>query len=232
MIKKSLFFGFIFAVSISLYAPNSYAQVFMKNTVDSVSYYLGYSMGVQIANMDIEGFNIDAMAKGVQEAISNGKNVDERKVQELQMFLNNYFMGLQARAGEKVMKEGRDFLEANGKKQGVVTLPSGLQYKVIKEGTGAKPTKEDMVDVIYHGTLIDGTVFDSSKDRGDAATFNVNGVIAGFSEALTLMNEGSIWEVYIPFELGYGERGAGAQIKPYSALIFEINLVKINKAGE
>jgi len=145
--------------------------------------------------------------------------------------LNNYFMGLQARAAEKLMKEGRDFLEANGKKSGVVKLPSGLQYKVIKEGVGAKPTKEDMVDVIYHGTLIDGTVFDSAKDRGDVATFPVGNLILGFTEALTLMSEGSIWEVYIPFELGYGERGSGAIIKPYNALIFEINLVKINKQG-
>ena len=232
MIRNSLFLGFIFATGISLYAQNtgrSFDQVSLKSGVDSASYFLGYSMGAQVVNMNIEGFNVEAMAKGVQESLKRGKNVDQQKMQELQMFLNNYFMALQARASEQMMKEGRDFLEANKKKQGVITLPSGLQYKVIKQGTGVKPTREETVDVIYHGTLIDGTVFDSSKDRGDAATFGVSNVIAGFSEALTLMNEGSIWEIYIPFELGYGDRGAGAQIKPYSTLIFELNLVKVQK---
>ena len=210
--------------------PNYKAS--LKTDTDSASYYLGYSMGANIANSDIEGFNINAMAKGVQEAINQGKEVDQQKMQELQMFLQAYFMNLQVRAGEKSLKEGQDFLEANKKKQGVVTLPSGLQYKIIKDGTGVKPTIEDVVDVIYHGTLIDGTVFDSSKDREDTATFNVGGVVQGFSEALTLMNEGSIWEIYIPSELGYGERGAGGLVKPNSVLIFELNLVKVKTDDE
>ncbi|MDR1173024.1 MAG: FKBP-type peptidyl-prolyl cis-trans isomerase, partial [Bacteroidales bacterium] len=129
----------------------------------------------------------------------------------------------------KNLKEGQDFLEENKKKQGVVTLPSGVQYEIVKEGTGAKPTEGDQVNVVYHGTLVDGTMFDSSRERGDTATFNVNGVVPGFKEALTLMNEGSSWKVYIPSELGYGERGAGGQIKPNSVIIFEIDLIKVNK---
>jgi len=208
-------------------------KVSLKTDTDSASYYIGYSFGVQIASADIEDFNINAMARGVQDALKKGKDVDQEKMQELQMFLNNYFMNLQTRNSEKAQKEGEAFLEANKKKQGVVTLPSGLQYKIIKEGTGIKPTLEDEADVIYHGTLIDGTVFDSVKERGDTATFRVGGVVDGFKEALTLMNEGAIWEVYIPSELGYGGNPPPySPIKPFSVLIFEINMVKVKKGVE
>jgi FKBP-type peptidyl-prolyl cis-trans isomerase FklB len=168
------------------------------------------------------------MAKGVQEALKQGKEVDQEKIQELQMFLNDFFTNLQTRASEKALKEGEDWLEANKKKQGVVTLPSGLQYKIIEDGTGAKPTKEDAVEVEYKGSLIDGTEFDSSERHGGPTTLDVGGVVPGFTEALTLMNEGSIWEVYIPAELGYGANAHyGSPIKPNSVLIFEINLLKI-----
>ena len=208
--------------------PNYKAK--LKNDADSASYFIGYYYGVGLVNMEMADANIGAMVKGIQEALKQGKEVDQEKMQELQMFLNDYMTKLQTRATEKALKEGQDFLEANKKKQGVVTLPSGLQYKIIKDGDGTKPTQEDMVDVVYHGTLTDGTVFDSAKERGDTATFNVNGVVPGFSEALTLMNEGSIWEVYIPSELGYGENvRPGGPIKPNSVLIFEIDLVKVKK---
>jgi len=205
-------------------------KVSLKTDTDSASYFIGYSFGAQIASADIEDFNINAMAKGVQEALKKGKEVDQQKMQEVQMFLNNYFMNLQTRTSEKALKEGQAFLEANKKKQGVVTLPSGVQYKIIKEGTGIRPTEEDMADVVYHGTLIDGTVFDSAKVRGDTATFPVGNVVEGFKEALTLMNEGSIWEVYIPSELGYGpDVRPGGPIPPNAVLIFEINMVKVIK---
>jgi FKBP-type peptidyl-prolyl cis-trans isomerase FklB len=208
--------------------PNFKAS--LKNDNDSVSYFIGYNLGAQVVSSDIEDFNINAMAKGVQEAIKQGKKIDEQKMQEMQAFFNTYFSTLQTRISEKAQKAGQDFLDANKKKSGVVTLPSGLQYKIIKDGTGDKPSKEDKVDVVYHGTLIDGTVFDSSKDRGDTVSFNVSGVVAGFSEALTLMSEGSTWEVYIPSELGYGENvNPRGPIKPNSVLIFEIDLVKVNK---
>jgi FKBP-type peptidyl-prolyl cis-trans isomerase FklB len=229
--KHLAFFGTVM-VAIFLLAscgggkPNY--KVSLKNDTDSASYYLGYSFGTQVANSDIDDFNVDAYAKGMQQAIKKGKEVDEEMMQEIQTFLGNYFNNLQSRTLEKNLKKGEKFLEDNKKKSGVVTLRSGVQYKIIKDGTGIKPTKEDQVDVIYHGTLIDGTVFDSAKERGEPVTFPVGGVVLGFSEALTLMNEGSIWEVYIPAELAYGEQGRPG-IPANSVLIFEINLVKVSK---
>ena len=206
-------------------------KVSLKKEVDSVSYYFGYYLGIQLAYAEfekVEDVKFNALAKGMKEAIEIGKEFDELKMQEIQMFLSQYMGKIQIRASEKALKEGQEWLEANKKKQGVVTLPSGLQYKIIKEGTGIKPTIEDLVDIVYHGSLIDGTVFDSARDRGEPTPFNVGQVVPGFSEALTLMNEGSIWEVYIPAELGYGDR-PGGRIPPNSVLIFEINLVKVNK---
>ena len=233
--QKHTFLGILISATILLAScgggkPNY--KVSLKTEVDSASYYLGYYYGTSFAASDFEDININALAKGVQEAIKQGKEIDEVKMQELQMFLNNFFMNLQARASEKSIKEGQAFLEANKKKQGVVTLPSGLQYKIIREGTGIKPSMDDVAELVYHGTLIDGTVFDSSKERGDTASFPVGQVVPGFSEALTLMNEGSIWEVYIPSELGYGEGGRGNLIKPNSVLIFEINMVKVVKEND
>ena len=201
-------------------------KVSLKNDTDSASYYLGYLNGKQFATHGMDELSTDAIAKGWRDALNDVKlNESDEQVN---MFMQTYFMSAQARATEKALKEGQDFLEANKKKQGVVTLPSGLQYKIIKDGTGIKPSKDDMADVVYHGTLIDGTVFDSAKEREDTASFGVGQVVPGFSEALTLMNEGSIWEVYIPSELGYGENvRPGGPIKPNSVLIFEINLVKV-----
>ena len=218
----------IFLVSCGGGKPNY--KVSLKNDIDTASYYLGYSVGTNFPQMDFEDVNIDALAKGIQEAVKQGKEMDQQKMQEIQMFLQMFFTELQNRTGEKTLKEGQAFLEENKKKMGVVSLPSGLQYKIIKEGTGIKPTMEDEVDVLYHGSLIDGTVFQSSRDSGDTITFRVGGVVPGFTEALTLMNEGSIWEIYIPAELGYGESPPyGSPIKPNSALIFELNLVKVIK---
>jgi len=232
--NKHVVFSILFSATILLASCGggkpSY-KVSLKNNVDSASYFLGYSVGTNFPQWNFENVNIDALAKGIQEAIKQGKEVDQQKMQEMQMFLNMFFTELQTRTSEKALKEGQDFLEANKKKQGIVTLPSGVQYRIIQEGTGIKPTTEDMVDVVYHGTMIDGTVFDSAKERGDTATFPVSGVVPGFSEALTLMNEGSIWEVYIPSELGYGER-TPPQIKPNSVLIFEINMVRVIKGNQ
>ena len=233
MYNKYTFFGLLVTASVLLAScgggkPNYKAP--LKTDVDSASYYYGYYLGVNFASSDFEDFNINAMAKGMKEAIKNGSKIDEQKMMEVQMYLQNFFMNLQTRSSERALKEGQDFLESNKKKPGVVTLPSGLQYKIIRDGSGSKPTMEDMVSLVYHGTLIDGSVFDSSKERSDTVVFPVGGVVPGFSEALTLMSEGSIWEVYIPAELGYGERSPDPQrIKPNSVLIFEIDLVKVNK---
>ena len=214
----------IFLASCGGGKPNY--KVSLKTDTDSVSYYYGYFIGKQNAEQGLDQINTDALAKGWRDAL-NGVEIKE-SMEEVNMFMQRYFMNLQARTSEVTLKEGQDFLEANKKKPGVVTLPSGLQYKIIREGTGAKPGYDDMAELLYHGTLVDGTVFESSKERGDTVTFFVNGLVPGFSEALTLMTEGSIWEIYIPSELGYGERGGG-QIKPNSVLIFEIDMVKVVK---
>lgn len=195
---------------------------------DSVFYYVGYGyakqMKQQAAMSGIEDFNVGALASGMQAAAENKEIPD----QEISEFMNKYFEKLQKEMSQKALHEGLDFLESNKKKEGVITMPSGIQYRVVRQGNGIKPTSEDEVDVVYHGTLVDGTVFDSSKDRKDTATFNVNQVVPGFKEALTLMPEGSIWEVVIPSELGYGEHGT-RNIKPNSVIIFEIDLVKVKK---
>ena len=209
-------------------------KVSLKKEVDSVSYYFGYYLGIQLAYAEfekVEDVKFNALAKGMKEAIEIGKEFDELKMQEIQMFLSQYMGKIQIRASEKALKEGQEWLEANKKKQGVVTLPSGLQYKIIKEGTGVKPTIEDYVDIVYHGSLIDGTVFQSSRDSGDTLThYPAGAFVPGFTEAITLMNEGSIWEVYIPAELGYGmDVQPGGPIPPQSTLIFELNLVKVRK---
>ena len=125
-------------------------------------------------------------------------------------------------------EEGANFLAKNAKKEGVISLESGLQYEILKQGSGAKPTINDNVTTHYHGTLIDGTIFDSSVDRGQPATFPVSGVIKGWTEALQLMSVGSKWRLYVPYDLAYGERGAGANIGPFTTLIFEVELISIN----
>ena len=232
--SKYLVFSII-APAIILFAscgvgkPNY--KVSLKTDTDSASYYFGYFNGRQLATQGLDDINTDAVAKGWRDALNDVKLVETDE--EVGMFMQKYFMAVQTRASEKSMKEAQDFFDANAKKQGVFDRPSGLQFKIIREGTGIKPTREDKVDVVYHGTLIDGTVFDSSKERGDTVTFPVGGVVPGFSEALTLMTEGSIWEVYIPSELGYGERPPyGSRIKPNSVLIFEIDMVKVKKTEE
>ncbi len=228
---KQITFGILMSAVVLLAScgggkPNY--NVSLKNDTDSASYYFGYFNGKQLAAQGLDNINTDAVAKGWQDALKEVELAESEE--QVGTFMQKYFMAAQTRANEKAIKAGQEFLEENKKKQGIVTLPSGVQYKIIKEGTGAKPSKEDMVDVVYHGTLTNGTVFDSSKERGDTATFGVGQVVPGFSEALTLMNEGSTWEVYIPAELGYGANvRPGGPIPPNSVLIFEIDMIKVNK---
>ena len=141
--------------------------------------------------------------------------------------VNDRFQELSEQAYAKMKEEGETFLAANSKKEGVVTLPSGLQYEVLVEGTGKQPTASDRVQCHYEGTLIDGTLFDSSIKRGEPAVFGVTQVIPGWVEALQLMKEGAKWRLYIPYQMAYGEHGAGEMIPPYSALIFEVELIKV-----
>jgi FKBP-type peptidyl-prolyl cis-trans isomerase FklB len=194
--------------------------------LDSVSYSLGVNIGENIKKQ-FEDINLDNFEAGI-------KDVLEKELQakisdnQAQAIINNYFSKKQKKESESMIKEGANYLQENAKREGVTTLPSGLQYEVIKDGTGSIPTLEDNVTTHYHGTLVDGTVFDSSVDRGEPASFPVGGVIKGWTEALQLMSVGSKWKLYVPYDLAYGERGAGAQIGPYSTLIFEVELISIN----
>ena len=148
---------------------------------------------------------------------------------EARDIVNQYFAELEAKMNAENIEKGKAFLAENAKREGVVTLPSGLQYEVITEGTGIKPSANDQVKCHYEGTLIDGTLFDSSVKRGQPAVFGVSQVIKGWVEALQLMPEGSKWKLYIPSELGYGSQQAGEMIPPYSTLIFEVELIKVIK---
>ena len=198
----------------------------LNNEIDSVSYSLGVNIGENIKTQfpDIDLKNFEAAIKDVLD--------DNKKPSisgaDAQKTIQEYFTKQQAKASESVVEEGRKFLAENSKKENVVTLESGLQYEVIKNGEGAKPTLNDQVTTHYHGTLIDGTVFDSSVERGQPASFPVSGVIKGWTEALQLMNVGSKWRLFVPYDLAYGERGAGPKIGPFTTLIFEVELISIN----
>ena len=194
--------------------------------LDSVSYSLGVNIGENIKTQ-FEDINLDNFEAGIKDVLE--KDVEAKiSDNQAQAIIQSYFSKKQQKQSESVIEEGINFLRENGKREGVTTLASGLQYEVINDGTGPKPTIEDNVTTHYHGTLIDGTVFDSSVDRAEPASFPVGGVIKGWTEALQLMAVGSKWKLYVPYDLAYGERGAGPQIGPYSTLIFEVELISIN----
>jgi FKBP-type peptidyl-prolyl cis-trans isomerase FklB len=205
----------------------------LKTQKDKASYAIGLDMGSSLKKNEID-VNADALVRGIKDALSGGqKLMTDQEISETIMGLQKELQTKQQSrvkaAADKNKKEGEDFLAENKKKEGVVTLPSGLQYKIIKPGTGKSPKATDSVSVHYKGTLIDGTEFDSSYKRGQAATFPVNGVIAGWTEALQLMKEGATWKLFIPANLAYGERGAPPTIGPNATLIFEVELVSIAK---
>lgn len=201
------------------------AQVELNNTIDSLSYSLGADIGDKLKKSGVKEINGEILSKAVQVAIEGGDL--QISTEEGMRLIQNYFMALQNKASNENKKKGEDFLAANKSKKGVIVTESGLQYLVLKEGVGAKPVATDKVKVHYHGTLIDGKVFDSSVDRGEPIEFNVNGVIKGWQEALQLMPVGSKWRVFIPGDLAYGSRGAGGSIGPNETLIFEIELLDI-----
>lgn len=192
---------------------------------------LSYSLGVLIAqNLKTQNFGkLDAtsMAQAIDDVLNDGDlKVD---VNTANQAVQAHLTAQDAKKHEGAVEEGKKFLAENAKKEGVITLPSGLQYEIMKEGTGAIPTAADKVEVHYHGTLMDGTVFDSSVDRGESATFGVTQVIQGWVEALQLMPEGSKWKLTIPSDLAYGSNGAGGAIGPFATLVFEVELLKIVK---
>ena len=190
-----------------------------------VSYALGLSLGNNLLGSGVTTLDYAQMAKGIQDVMEQKE--PEISYQEAQTIIGEFFQNLQAKMAEKAQGEGKIFLEANAKRAEVTTLTSGLQYEVLTKGEGAVPSASDSVKVHYHGTLIDGTVFDSSVSRGEPATFGVTQVIRGWVEALQLMPVGSKWKLFIPSDLAYGAQGAGQAIAPHSTLVFEVELLDI-----
>jgi FKBP-type peptidyl-prolyl cis-trans isomerase FklB len=204
----------------------------LETQKQKVSYSIGIDIGKNFKQSEID-IDLEALAQGVKDAISDSTpKLTEQQMEEAMRQLQQDVVAKRnesaKKAGEKNKLEGETFLAENAKKEGVIALPSGLQYKVLKQGDGKKPQLTDQVTTNYRGTLIDGTEFDSSYKRGEPASFQVNGVIAGWTEALQLMPVGSKWQLFIPSNLAYGERGAGGPIGPNATLIFEIELLSIN----
>ncbi len=198
----------------------------LQNSSDSLSYAFGVQTATNMKNQGVEKISIEAFSNGAKENIEGtAKMTNEQAI----AYIKSFYAEKQKIEGEANKIAGIKFLENNKSKEGVTTLESGLQYKVLNKGTSAiKPTLTDKVKTHYHGTLIDGTVFDSSVDRGQPATFPVSNVIRGWVEALQLMNVGDKWELYVPYELAYNSRATG-KIKPYSTLIIQVELLSIEK---
>ncbi|WP_342639199.1 FKBP-type peptidyl-prolyl cis-trans isomerase [Vibrio metschnikovii] len=204
------------------------SDVKFETVEQKASYGIGLQMGQQLAGSDLEGLNVDAIAAGIATALVGDMPAIE--IDEINQALQAMHMraeeAMQA-AAKVAAAEGETFLKDNALRSEVTVLDSGLQYEVITQGSGEIPTSDKSVRVHYHGELTDGTVFDSSVSRGQPAEFPVTGVIKGWVEALQLMPVGSKWKLYIPHDLAYGERGAGAAIPPFAALVFEVELLDI-----
>jgi len=220
-------------LSISFLFSICYAgeKLELKDQKDKESYSLGYQFGQNLKAQDVE-INLDVYISGIRDSLGGKDSLMSQE--EIRTTLSDLQKRIAAvrqkelkEKAEKNLSESKAFLAENGKKEGIKTLLSGLQYKVLAEGSGKMPKAEDTVTVHYKGTLIDGREFDASYKRGQPATFKVNGVIKGWSEALQLMKEGSKWQLYIPPDLAYGERAMGPQIPPNSALIFEVELISV-----
>ena len=193
--------------------------------MNKVSYALGLSIGQNFRASGFDEINLDDFLSGVRDVLEGSE--PQMSYDEAKVVINDYFQEVRRKAVQQNKEAGEEFLKINGHKTGVVTLPSGLQYEVIKMGEGEKPALTDTVECHYHGTLINGQVFDSSMDRGQTAKFPLQGVIKGWTEVLQLMPVGSKWKVTIPSDLAYGDRGAGEMIQPGSTLIFIIELIAI-----
>lgn len=198
----------------------------MADELDKVSYSLGVSIARNLQSQGLKAVNVNEFTEALTDVF--GEKETKISEEEVVATLNSYFGALQEEKHGSNKEDGEAFLEANKANEGVIMLPSGLQYAVMTEGAGDKPTLNSNVTTHYHGTTIDGKVFDSSVQRGEPASFPVSGVIKGWTEALQLMAVGSKWKLFIPSELAYGDRGAGADIGPDSALIFEVELISID----
>ena len=193
--------------------------------MDKISYALGLSMGQNLMSSGVESLNYQDLAAGIEDVLT--KQQPKISYQEAQQVLNQFFQELEAKVAGAAKAEGAKFLAENAQREGVKVTASGLQYEILEPSLGQKPKATDTVRVHYEGTLIDGTVFDSSYRRGESITFPLNGVIAGWTEGLQLMSIGSKYKFFIPYNLAYGERGAGQSIPPYAALIFTVELLGI-----
>src|SRR5574344_1602574 len=193
--------------------------------MDKFSYAIGLGIGQNLKGMGATNININDFAQAIKDVIEGNQTAISHK--EAQIIVNDYFQELEKKISEVNIKEGKSFLEENKKNPNVVTLPSGLQYEILQEGNGKKPKANERVKCHYEGTLINGTLFDSSIKRGEPAVFGVSQVIPGWVEALQLMSEGSKWRLFIPSELAYGAQGAGDMIPPHSTLIFDVELIEV-----
>lgn len=193
--------------------------------MDKFSYSIGLGIGQNLVSMGAKEINVEDFAQAIRDVIEGNQPAISHT--EARDIVNKFFQEMAEKANAANIQQGKVFLEENKKRAGVITLDSGLQYEILQEGNGKSPSMNDQVKCHYEGTLIDGTLFDSSIERGQPATFGVNQVIAGWTEALQLMKEGAKWRLYIPYNLAYGEQGAGESIPPYSALVFEVELIKV-----
>ncbi|MCI5561499.1 MAG: FKBP-type peptidyl-prolyl cis-trans isomerase [Phocaeicola sp.] len=193
--------------------------------MNKFSYAIGLGIGQNLIAMGAKDINVEDFAQAIRDVIEgNNTAISHTEARDI---VNAYFQELETKRNAENIELGKRFLEANKGKEGIITLPSGLQYEVITEGNGKQPQATDRVRCHYEGTLIDGTIFDSSVKRGEPAVFGVNQVIAGWVEALQLMKEGAKWRLFIPSDLAYGAHGAGELIAPHSTLIFEVELLEV-----
>jgi FKBP-type peptidyl-prolyl cis-trans isomerase FklB len=219
-------------VSITLFSCNEEASApgfsgDLSSVEDSVSYALGINIGQNLKQSGFKNVNVQAMGKAIAEIYAGDST--SLNAEEAGALINNYMTKQSEVKADGAKEEGIAFLAENAGKEGVMTTASGLQYEVVEEGSGASPAATDNVTVHYHGTLIDGSVFDSSVERGEPATFPLNGVIPGWTEGLQLMKEGGKTRFYIPSELAYGDRAASELIGPGSTLIFDVELIKVGE---
>ena len=223
--KKLIILSILCALTLSTYSQNKF-NIKSKTEMEKVSYSLGVNVATGVKAQGLDTIDANAVAKAFKDVFA-GNDLDISEEESMQV-LQDYFGKLAAEKSAKAGEAGAAYLAENGAKEGVITTESGLQYKVMNSGNGVKPTAEDQVTVHYHGTLTDGTVFDSSVDRGEPAQFGVTQVISGWTEALQLMNVGDKWKLTIPSSLAYGDKGAGGSIGPGETLVFEVELIGIN----
>ena len=198
----------------------------LKSKKDKLSYAVGIQIGGNLMQSGFQDMDTELLVKGIKDVLDKSDLL--MPIDDVMTVINESYKEFQSKSEKENAAAGSKFLEENKKKEGVVSLASGLQYRIVKEGSGPKPSASDTVTTHYEGKTIDGRVFDSSFERGEPASFPVNGVIAGWTEALQLMSVGSVYELFIPSELAYGKQGAGAEIAPNSTLIFVVELLEIS----